>query len=864
MIPLKLRLHNFLCYRDPGELDLRGVHVACLCGDNGHGKSALLDAITWSLWGWARGKRYGQGGSSPNELVTQGQADLEVSFDFLVDSSSYRVVRKYSKGIRGRSNATILDLEIDTGSGYYSLSEGSVQETEREVQRRLHMDYETFINSAFLLQGQADRFTTSTPAHRKEVLAEILGLSLYERVQGRAREAARARAGQIALLHGEGERLRAELDREPEYREALAAAQAVLTDLEPRIEELGRQRQSLQEELRLLQRRREESVRLDQDLRRALDDLDTLGKQAQDGRRRVDSYRSLLARRQEIEAGELDRESTRRLLEALDADQTTHAALSQERQRLQHQVVMAQSALETELRHVQQRVDADLLPRSQRLSQVEEDLNASAQNLRQLQTREDGLQEPRRELQDAAGQAQTLESDNKRLRADMDELRGKLDMLTAADAACPLCGTPLGADGRGHLQREIQGEGEKNADAFRANRRTLAQLAQRRGDLEQALAREEAALAQARTQLLARQGALERELEEVREAQGQLEVARRQARQLEDQLRAQAFAQEPRQALGGVEAQLGALGYDPAQHREMRTRAGELEEYRDLARQLTEASQRLPQEEGAASEMEKLLEARRLDAQEARARMDSISQALESLPALQAEAGEREAEHLRLETQYKQAQQDAHLHTVRLEELDRARQRLADLAAQAAAADQEREAYELLVDAFGQRGVQALLIEAALPELEDEANALLARLTDNRMALTLETQRQSRRGDVTETLEVRIADELGTRSYELFSGGEAFRINFALRIALAKLLTSRSGAPLRSLFLDEGFGTQDAQGRERLVDAIHSIQDEFDLIMVITHIEELKEAFPLRIEVTKTEEAGSTFELVWN
>ena len=168
------------------------------------------------------------------------------------------------------------------------------------------------------------------------------------------------------------------------------------------------------------------------------------------------------------------------------------------------------------------------------------------------------------------------------------------------------------------------------------------------------------------------------------------------------------------------------------------------------------------------------------------------------------------------------------------------------------------------MDAFGQRGVQALLIEAALPELEDEANALLARLTDNRMALTLETQRQSRRGDVTETLEVRIADELGTRSYELFSGGEAFRINFALRIALAKLLTSRSGAPLRSLFLDEGFGTQDAQGRERLVDAIHSIQDEFDLIMVITHIEELKEAFPLRIEVTKTEEAGSTFELLWN
>ena len=77
---------------------------------------------------------------------------------------------------------------------------------------------------------------------------------------------------------------------------------------------------------------------------------------------------------------------------------------------------------------------------------------------------------------------------------------------------------------------------------------------------------------------------------------------------------------------------------------------------------------------------------------------------------------------------------------------------------------------------------------------------LLARLTDHRMTLSLETQRQSRSGNVSETLEIRIADELGTRSYELFSGGEAFRIDFALRVALAKLLASRAGAPLRTLY----------------------------------------------------------------
>ena len=204
MIPLKLRLQNFLCYRGPAALDLQGVRVACLCGDNGHGKSALLDAMTWALWGWARGKRYGQGGTSPDELVHQGQTEMEVSLDFLAGETAYRVLRKYSKGARARSAATILDVQVASDGGYHSLTVGSVMETERSIQRLLHMDYETFVNSAFLLQGQADRFTTSAPARRKETLAEILGLSLYERLEERARGEVREHATRTAALQMSG------------------------------------------------------------------------------------------------------------------------------------------------------------------------------------------------------------------------------------------------------------------------------------------------------------------------------------------------------------------------------------------------------------------------------------------------------------------------------------------------------------------------------------------------------------------------------------------------------------------------------------------------------------------------------------
>ena len=158
---------------------------------------------------------------------------------------------------------------------------------------------------------------------------------------------------------------------------------------------------------------------------------------------------------------------------------------------------------------------------------------------------------------------------------------------------------------------------------------------------------------------------------------------------------------------------------------------------------------------------------------------------------------------------------------------------------------------------FGKRGIQTMLIENALPELEQDANDLLARMTDNSTQVKFATQRQGTSGKAIETLEIQIADTMGTRTYEMFSGGEAFRINFAIRIALSKLLTRRAGTDLSFMLIDEGFGTQDEQGRDRLVEAIGAIADDFEKILVVTHIDDLKDQFDVHVEVSKGP-AGST------
>jgi exonuclease SbcC len=147
------------------------------------------------------------------------------------------------------------------------------------------------------------------------------------------------------------------------------------------------------------------------------------------------------------------------------------------------------------------------------------------------------------------------------------------------------------------------------------------------------------------------------------------------------------------------------------------------------------------------------------------------------------------------------------------------------------------------------------LIEQALPQIEGRANEILDRLSAGGMSVRFVTQamyKDRRREDLKETLDIQISDPAGQRDYEMFSGGEAFRVNFAIRLALSEVLAQRAGARLQTLVIDEGFGSQDTLGRQRLVEAINLVQADFAKILVITHIDELKDAFPTRIEVEKT------------
>ncbi|MCX7912113.1 MAG: AAA family ATPase, partial [Dehalococcoidales bacterium] len=101
MIPVRLKLHNFMCYRDE-VLDFSGIHLACICGDNGSGKSSLIDAMTWALWG--RTRRRSKGTSDDDLIYASPLAtEMMVEFDFLAGGQLYRGIRRHTRAKKSTS-----------------------------------------------------------------------------------------------------------------------------------------------------------------------------------------------------------------------------------------------------------------------------------------------------------------------------------------------------------------------------------------------------------------------------------------------------------------------------------------------------------------------------------------------------------------------------------------------------------------------------------------------------------------------------------------------------------------------------------------------------------------------------------------
>jgi len=842
MIPLKLEMRNFMCYGDQvSTLDFKGIHLACLTGDNGHGKSAIIDAMTWALWGKARTQR-------DDDLIHLGETDMEVDFEFILADNHYRIVRQRRKnGTRGQ---TALEFQIADDGQLRSLTGNTLRQTQAAITETLHMDYQTFINSAFLLQGRADEFTTNPPAERKRILGEILGLGQYDRLEERAKDRAKDEEVRLREIAAALNEIDKELARKPQHEEELQEAERASSELRERLGTEEKRLRELREQRKELDLRQDRLRELLAELGKGQEELRDTNQRMTEMEIRIAGYEAVLDQAESIEESYTALVAARQSNEELSRKLSEHAKLSEERAEVQRVTDEARNrlVLDRELYSTKAR---ELEGKVQQAQALESKLEQVRARLQEFAEKEAGREKLLREEQSLSDQIASLGAENEQLRAEMDLLKEKLDLLQEAEAACPLCGTELGVEARDQIKENYGSEGTELGDQHRENAASIQRLKESLQETRKARETSDKQLA-ALPALQGEEATLAKTLDEAQAAKLELGHAKAEFNLLDKRIESGDFAKDENSRLAQLDEQLEGIGYDPQKHEEIRHELSDKAHFEDAKRELDGARQGLKADmerfEDQKKHQERLQQALEDDSARKEALAQQISRleaATEGLDAQVRLVDELQVSESRARVRLGAAQQKLE-HCLYLEK-EKEKKALEERDTR-----EQKGIYDELREAFGKKGIQAMIIEGAIPEIEQEANRLLSRMTDGRLNVRLKSQRETLKGKTVETLDIEVADELGPRSYALFSGGEAFRIDFAIRIALSKLLARRAGARLQTLIIDEGFGTQDSQGRERLVEAINSVQGDFERILVITHIEELKDSFPIRIDVFKT------------
>jgi DNA repair protein SbcC/Rad50 len=900
MIPQKLQIKNFLSYGPNLQtIDFTNHSLICLSGKNGHGKSALLDAMTWAVWGQAR--KIAGATKADQGLLRLGQTQMLVVFDFMFGGKVYRIRREYMETYGKPINSLefgLLDEETDT---CITLTDKTIRTTQEKIEQTLRLDFDSFSNSAFLRQGSSNEFSKKSAKDRKQILATILGLDQYEIIRKLALEKTKDAQNKKVVLSTLQEKRIQELA-------AQEVLQAELATLNEHMRALVQEEQSIDVDQKLYIKNRaayDEQQKQHQHYTYQVEQLNsTIKAHKTNIRELLAQWRTINSKKQSLRnIYQLEQEKNKVVTAIVQHQKLFQENLNRQQellnitqkmgtieQRYKDEHIKKIHALQLEL----ERLHADYKNKQQLLgnhtSQIKQytqestltsaNITALQHELSKITQNPDQVARAEAQLEKRKATYQHLVSLGNWINSELTSLSNKKKLVHKDDPSCPLCEQNLSAARKRFLKVNFEKQESFLAHRLRRLKRVIpalkgilinqhADITKNKEQLQSAitinvklidLTNAQTKLLQQITEITTTCTLLENEL-----ATQTLTIAAQQREITQQQTMSHTITDETYAACVEQKKTLEKQLHDHRCHeqdyrkdQELLTHIeAQLKEYEFFQKDLT-------QQEHRKNEILKLcisLKQLKKDLIDVDCKKKDLGNLNEQLQALQQH--QQIVEHRSLvvkntkesllQTKGSIENQQKYLTKIK-QEFEQEKNNITQL-------DILIEDYQTIATATGKDGIQALLIEEAIPEIEQEANALLSRLTNNQAQIFIESLRDLKKGGTKETLDIKISDQAGIRPYELFSGGEAFRIDFALRIAISKLLARRAGTALQILIIDEGFGSQDEEGLGYIMDALHKIQDDFAKIIIVSHLPSMKDQFPVQFLIEKGVQ-GSTVSVI--
>lgn len=855
MRPLTLELRSFTAFRDPQIIDLTDVELFTFWGPTGSGKSSVLDAMTYALYG-----KVERIGNQIGQLVSQGQPRMSVILTFQAGEDRYRVVRSTPASGSGSGRPKIL-LEHAEGNEWRSYGEGADRATtvNPTIIDLIGLDYPAFTRAVLLPQGRFAEFLTGDSKERRKILTELLGLELF----GRMAESAR-RIAQEAKAAAEARRSLLESQFAEATPEAVEAAASEAARAQAVVAAAG----EVDKELGALLKRWEAHEAVTAQLSECADELGEMAAELDAQAAALDDLVEQAASISELIAA-----TTGMVKQATAAHE---AAL-----KARDKAVKAQGSLEDllDLRAAVRALSGAIAERDRAVATLEE----TNKDLGSLSAQ---LEEAAAAIAKATDAQQKSELDateaEVHLRAaQRADLVGALSKDLAVGDACPVCDRPIEK-----LKKASPAAIDKATKTLERARKAAEAARVELGKAEQRRAALEGSLQERKTQAKTCSAELERRnsdatalekkiagaLGKVADPQAAVEERIENLRSLEDTLAAAAAALTEAQA-GAADA-ANTEKEIAARTREVRAAVGSFKPgplLRRLAKALDDAPVQDPlpkplpedttglgasvraaaerlratvghaiaQAEQRTGERDQMIETAR--ATVARIVPEGFEVSGRSLPEIVAGADALAKD---LEKNATTLEQQLIFLKTQLAQREALEKEVAEQEA-------TRATYHALgLELRGDRIVDYLQGEA-LVALAAAGSVRLEYLSTGRYRLAFEND---------EFFVVDAWNGEERRSVRTLSGGETFLASLALALALAdevKNLAVTDKAPIDSLFLDEGFGQLDAESLEVVISAIEQLGGDGRLVGVITHVPELADRIPVRFNITKSPR-GST------
>ncbi len=815
MRPLTLELKNFGSYQSE-VLSFDDFDIAVISGESGSGKSTIPDAIIWALYG--RSERE----SVLSHAADEKKDNVEVALQFELDGQIYEINRKRG----GKSDLTL--YSIDEDGEKKNISAKGIKAVDAQIQELLGMDYQTFRLTAFVPQDGVTTFAGLGPAERKRFLEQFLDTSVWNKCIEKAKAEESVILCRKAVLDSEIKKCAALLDEENsvagdvnDCRMKLENSEKDLLALSREIDALTAQKIKDEFEGKNIRRIYDNCLLQSNSLRADINAISADLKTLKTDTENVSApSRSLDEIRSDIDAmHEAERRYSRFLMRLKESELT-------EKQLTEQQTAAAEKA---------QSYAAALEKIQSDISILQTELETAKEKIGRLDSAESNRGK-------VLGRLSENEAMLRILKKDLAELDEREKSITGSEGKCPVCGSEMTEEHRTKLLLEIavaKAENQTRTEAaFREQSGLKTDVLQLEAEIAKGKSEREkfvslsGEIGQKESSAQQTQKMLSEILEEIVEKDYAARISSEKA------------------ARAKLEIAMNDCGYSETKLNELRDEEKNAAEYEKYLRSEQKRKEEIKQ-------LEALLASKQKDAEQMNKALSEAENALDSFCETYAERDyQRKTDDLaqrknRLVSDGNHMRGELAKLEARMNEVNAAKTGLPVLQTELASQIQRLEDIRELIVAYGDKGIKALLIDQMLPSITKEANNILSLLSDGRFTLDMTTLKSNKKGDEVETLDILLYKDGIRDRYENLSGGEKFKVNFSLRIGLSKYLAEAADTRLDTLVVDEGFGSQDFQGRLNALRAIQSVSDRFGLILVITHFDDIRKAFDYEIETRK-------------